>query len=193
MQNRQDVIDRLQILKTESGQSEKEFKKTLSKITGKTPRTVRRWYALETSIHDDDIKTIAEHFGEHVHWLKYGEMHERRVMVDQIMSSNHFGAVIMKNGKAEEMNYKFIEMMNLTPEKLNEAEACEYVLSQQTSETVGLCQISDMHAQAHGAYHHQMIMLLGDRKNHSIEVTTLNINNGRVLRILVDKGIVERT
>ena len=50
-----------------------------------------------------------------------------------------------------------------------------------------------MHAQAHGAYHHHMMMKLGDNKNHNIEVTTLNINNGRVLRILVDKGIVERT
>lgn len=193
MQNRQDVIDRLQILKTEYGQTEKEFRKILAKITGKTSRTIRRWYALETSIQEDDIKVIAEYFGQHVHWLKYGHMKERRPMVDQIMSSNHYGAVIMKNGKAEEMNYKFIEMMKLTPEKLSEAEACEFVLSRQSSEVVDLCQISDSHAKEHGAYHHHMVMKLGDEKFHSIEITTLNINNDRVLRILVDKGIVKRT
>ncbi len=193
MQNRKDVIERLQILKTELGQSEKEFKKNLSKITGKTPRTIRRWFALETSIQEDDIKVIAEFFGQHPHWLKYGHTHDRKPMVDQIMSSNHYGVVIMKDGKAEKMNYKFIEMMKLTPDILNEVEACDYVLSLQTRETVDLCQISSMHAQVHGAYHHQMIMKLGDEKSHSIEVTTLNINNGRVLRIMVDKGVVERT
>ena len=193
MQSRQDVIKRLEVLKAESGQSEKDFKKNLSKITGKTSRTIRRWFALETSIPDDDLKIISDYFGQHVHWLKYGDAHEHRTMIDQIMSSNHFGAVIMRDGKAEEMNYKFMEMMNLTPEKLNTFEACEHVLSLQPDETVSLCDISGKHAALHGGYHHTMIMNLGDGKAHNIDVTSLNINNGRVLRILLDRGAVGRT
>ncbi|MCW9013938.1 MAG: hypothetical protein OQL06_09160 [Gammaproteobacteria bacterium] len=188
-----EVIDRLNILRQDSGQTEKEFRKTLSEITGKTPRTLRRWYALETAIQDEDLKIIAKHFGQHEHWLKYGDRHQTRSMVDQIMASNHYGAVIMQDGKAVDMNYKFIEMMNLTPEKLDEAEACEYVLNLQPKEASSLCGISENMALQNGCHHHNMNMVLGDMQTHSIEVTTLNINNGRILRIFMDKGQILRT
>lgn len=190
---KQEIIDRLDILRTDAGQSEKEFRKTLAEITGKTPRTLRRWYALESEIQDDDLKTIAKHFGQHEHWLKYGDRQHSRSMVDQIMASNHFGAIIMHDGKAVDMNYKFIEMMGLTPEKLNTTEACEYVLSLQSKEASSLCEISENMALKNGAHHHNMVMVLGDMLPHNIDVTTLNINNGRVLRVFMDKGQILRT
>ncbi len=193
MESRKDIVKRLGILKIESGQSEKDFKKNLSKITGKTPRTIRRWFALETSIPDDDLKVITDYYGQHVHWLKYGDIGRQRNMIDQIMSSNHFGAVIMKNGKAEEMNYKFIEMMNLSPEQLDQAEACELVMGRQPDETISLCDISGNQALMQGAYQHNMTMILGDEQEHNIEMTSLNINNERVLRIIVDKGVARRS
>lgn len=56
MGDRQQIIDRLTVLQQESGLSKQEFKKTLASITGKTPRTLRRWFALETIIQDHDIK-----------------------------------------------------------------------------------------------------------------------------------------
>ena len=104
------------------------------------------------------------------------------------MASNHFGVVIMQDGMAEQINHKFLEMMNLTSEELNIEKVCEHVLSFQTEETVSLCSISGQMAQQHGSHHLTMIMTLGDQRQHSVDVTTLNINHGRVLRILADKG-----
>lgn len=184
-----EVIERLNTLQQEACMSNQEFRKALNKITGKTPRTLRRWYSLETTIQDEDLQKISQHFGHHDNWLKFGDNNEREFLIDQIMTSNHYGAVVMKDGLAERMNYKFIEMMSLTPENLNEQEACKYVLSFQPEETVGLCSISGQLAEQRGSHHHTMVMIMGDQKPHTVDCTTLNINHGRVLRIIVDKGL----
>jgi hypothetical protein len=184
-----EVVERLCILQQEAGLNKHEFKKLLAEVTGKTPRTLRRWYAFETIIQDTDLKKIALHFGQHENWLKFGDV-GRESMIDQIMISNHFGVVIMKDSTAESMNHKFIEMMDLNAKNLNEAEACKYILNMQPEETVGLCDISGQLAQQRGSHHHTMVMIMGDNKQHTVEVTTLNINHGRVLRIIVDKGLV---
>jgi len=187
---KKEVVERLIILQKEAGLDKQEFKKVLSTITGKTLRTLRRWYALETVVQDADLKKIAVHFGHHENWLKFGDKNNQGSLIDQIMTSNHYGAVVMKDGHAERMNHKFIEMMNLTSEGLSAEKACEYVLSFQPEETVGLCEISGHLAEQSGSHHHAMVMIMGDKKQHAVEVTTLNINHGRVLRIIVDKGLI---
>lgn len=189
MDYKRDVLNRLNILQQEARTSKQEFKKILAKVTGKTPRTLRRWYSLETVIQDEDLKKIAVYFGHHENWLKFGDDNNQGLLIDQIMTSNHYGAVVMKSGTAERMNHKFIEMMRLTPENLNEQEACEYILSFQPEETVSLCEISGHVAEQRGSHHHTMVMIMGDKKQHTVDVTTLNINHGRVLRIIVDKGL----
>ncbi|MCW8933256.1 MAG: hypothetical protein OQK98_00895 [Gammaproteobacteria bacterium] len=184
-----EVIDRLHILQKEINASNQEFKKILSNVTTKHPRTIRRWYSLEANIQEADLKKIALHFGHHENWLKWGNNTNSPSLIDEIMTSNHYGAVIMKEGAAEKMNHKFIQMMNLTSDKMNAQEACHYVLSLQSEETVGLCEISGQIAIKTGSHHHSMNMIMGDEKKHSVDVTTLNINNGRVLRIISDKGM----
>ena len=190
MGEKKQIIDRLNILQEESGLSHQEFKKTLAKATGKTPRTLRRWFALETIIQDADIKKIAAHFGLHENWLKFGDKNHHESLIDQIMTSNHFGAVIMKDHKSEKINHKFIEMMALSTKNLDENAACDYVLNFQSEETKGLCEISGQLAEQSGSHHLTMIMVLGDGIKHTVEVTTLSLNHGRILRIIVDKGHV---
>jgi len=185
-----EVIDRLHILQNEINANNQEFKKILSNVTSKNPRTIRRWYSLEANIQDADLKKIALHFGHHENWLKWGNNTNTPSLIDEIMTSNHYGAVIMKEGAAEKMNHKFVQMMSLTLENMNTQEACHYVLSLQPDETVSLCEISGQIAIQNGSHHHSMIMILGDKKQHTVDVTTLNINNGRVLRIISDKGMV---
>ena len=190
MGDKKQVVDRLYLLQVESGLSKQEFKKTLAKITGKTPRTLRRWFALETIIQEADIKKIASHFGLHENWLKFGDKNHHESLIDQIMTSNHFGAVIVKNKITEKVNHKFIEMMALDLDDIDETKACEYILSYQSEETNGLCEISTQLAERSGSHHLTMVMILGDQKQHSVDVTTLNLNHGRILRILADKGLV---
>jgi len=184
-----EVIDRLHILQNEINASSQEFKKILSTVTAKNPRTIRRWYSLEANIQDVDLKKIALHFGHHENWLRWGNNSNTPSLIDEIMTSNHYGAVIMKEGNAEKMNHKFIQMMNLTSEYIDAKEACHYVLSFQPEETVSLCEISGQIAIQTGSHHHSMIMIMGDKKQHTVDITTLNINNGRVLRIISDKGL----
>jgi len=185
-----EVIDRLHILQNEINVSSQEFKKILCTVTAKNPRTIRRWYSLEANIQDVDLKKIALHFGHHENWLKWGNNSSTPSLIDEIMTSNHYGAVIMKESTAEKMNHKFIQMMNLSSADIDAHEACQYVLSFQPEETVSLCEISGQIAMQSGSHHHSMIMIMGDQKPHTVDVTTLNINNGRVLRIISDKGLV---
>lgn len=190
MSDKQQIIDRLTVLQQESGLCKQEFKKVLANITGKTPRTLRRWYALETIIQDSDINKIATHFGLHQNWLKYGDKDNHESLIDQIMTSNHFGAVVLKDGLVERTNHKFNEMMKLSVESADMLHACEMIMGKQSEETTSLCSISRQLAEQSGAHHITMIMLLGDQKHHTVDVTTLNLNNGRILRILMDKGQV---
>jgi hypothetical protein len=190
MGDRQQIIDRLTVLQQESGLSKQEFKKTLASITGKTPRTLRRWFALETIIQDNDIKKIASHFGLHENWLKFGDKNPHESLIDQIMTSNHFGAVVIKDGLVEKTNHKFNEMMSLPEDMPDMANACDQIMGQQSEESINLCQISRQLAEQSGAHHITMIMKLGDQKHHTVDVTTLNLNHGRILRIVVDKGLV---
>lgn len=186
---KREVIERLHILQKEINANNQEFKKILSTVTSKNPRTIRRWYSLEANIQDTDLKKIALHFGHHENWLKIGDNNGSTSLIDEIMTSNHYGAVIMKNHTAEKMNYKFTEMMNLKSDYTNAQKACDYVLSYQSGETVSLCEISGQIAMKTGFHHQSMIMILGDKKHHTVDITTLNINNGRVLRIISDKGL----
>jgi len=190
MGDKKQVIDRLNVLQEESGLSKQEFKKTLAKVTGKTPRTLRRWFALETIIQEADIKKIATHFGLHENWLKFGDKNHHESLIDQIMTSNHFGAVILKDKITEKVNHKFIDMMALDFDEVDEAQTCEHILSYQSEETNGLCEISTQLAERGGSHHITMVMILGDKKQHTVDVTTLNLNHGRILRIIVDKGLV---
>ena len=187
---KREVLDRLNILQQEAAITLQDFKRKLTEITGKTPRTLRRWYSLDSVIQDTDLKKIALHFGHHENWLKLGENQNQQSMVDQIMASNHFGAVIINDDLTEKMNHKFVEMMGLTIDNVNNPDICKDILSLQSEETVGMCDISSQMAQKRGSYHHTMIMILGDQKQHTVDVTTLNINHGRLLRIIVDKGQV---
>ncbi|RDH81418.1 MAG: hypothetical protein DIZ80_15130 [endosymbiont of Galathealinum brachiosum] len=189
MGTKSNVISRLDIIQNEISATNQQFKKSLSTITGKNPRTIRRWYSLEACIQDIDLNKIAVHFGHHENWLKFGAHNNSPSLIDEIMTSNHYGAVIMKDGAAEKMNHKFIDMMKLTKLTLDADEACKHVLSLQTDETVGLCEISGQIAMQSGSHHHTMVMVMGDDKSHTVDVTTLNINNGRVLRIIADKGL----
>ncbi len=191
MNNKKSIIDRLESLKIESGLSDKVFKDTLSSVTGKTPRTIRRWFSLESSIHEIDIERISKYFGKHVHWLRYGENSHASTAVDQIMYSNHFGAVILKDNKVEEVNFKFIEMMNLSETDVQRQDICDYVLQFQPEETVTQCKIGNDNAISNGASVDHLIMVLGDGKTHNIESTSLNLNHGRILRILFDKGLAD--
>ena len=189
MGNKSEVINRLQIIQNEISATNQQFKKSLSTITGKNPRTIRRWYSLEACIQDIDLNKIAVYFGHHENWLKFGANNNTPSLIDEIMTSNHYGAVIMKDGATEKMNHKFIDMMQLTALTLEPNEACKHVLSLQTDETISLCEISGQIAIQSGSHHHTMVMLMGDKKHHTVDVTTLNINNGRVLRIIADKGL----
>lgn len=182
------VIERLNVLQEESGLSHQEFKKTLAHATGKTPRTLRRWFALETIIPDTDIKKIASHFGLHENWLKFGDKNHHESLIDQIMTSKHFGAVIIKDHKSEKVNHKFKEMMELSDASIDDGTACDYVLNYQSEETKGLCEISAQLAEQSGSHHHTMTMILGDKNKHTVDVTTLSLNHGRILIIIVDKG-----
>lgn len=189
--NKKSIIDRLESLKIESGLSEKTFKDTLASITGKTPRTIRRWYSLESSIHENDIERIAKYFGKHVYWLRYGDHNHSATVLDQIMYSNHFGAVVLKDDKVEDVNFKFIDMMNLSDKDIRHQDICDYVLQFQSEETINQCKQGNDCAINHGAFTEQMTMVLGDGKNHNIESTALNLNHGRILRILFDKGLAD--
>lgn len=191
MKNKKLVTDRLEQLKIESGLSDKHFKSTLATITGKTPRTVRRWYSLENNIHEADIERIAKYFGKHVHWLRYGDRRNLLTAVDQIMSSNHFGAIILKNNQVEEINFKLVEMMGLFDKDITQENTYDYILQLQSDETIQQCTLSHEHAINHGAHIDTIVMQLGDNQKHFIESTTLHLNNNRILRILFDKGLVE--
>lgn len=189
MKNKKLVLERLNLLKIESGQSDKDFKNTLASITGKTPRTVRRWYSLENNIHDADIDSIAKYFGKHSHWLRYGDRRRATGTVDQIMSSDYFGVVILKDNLVEDVNFKLLEMMAL-PDTDNQPNILHHLLQQQSEQTLQLYKSNHEQAINDGTHVTQMSMLLGDDKQHLIEVTTLNLNNNRVLKILFDKGLV---
>ncbi len=191
VKNKKLVTERLEQLKVESGLSEKHFKNTLATITGKTPRTIRRWYSLENNIHESDIERIAKYFGKHVHWLRYGDRRSVSTAVDQIMSSDHFGAIVLKDDQVEEVNFKLTEMMGLFDKDINKENICDYILHSQSDETIQQCKLGQEQAITHGAHVDEMIMVLGDDKKHFIEATTLHLNNSRILRILFDKGLVE--
>lgn len=191
VKNKKLVTERLDQLKLESGLSDKHFKSTLASITGKTPRTIRRWYSLENNIHESDIERIAKYFGKHVHWLRYGDRRNASTAADQIMSSDHFGAIILIDGHAEEVNFKLTEMMGLLDKDISKENICDYILNLQSAETIQQCKLGQEHAITHGTHVDQIIMVLGDDKKHFIEATTLHLNNSRILRILFDKGLVE--
>ena len=191
VKNKKSVTERLDQLKVESGLSDKHFKNTLATITGKTPRTIRRWYSLENNIHESDIERIAKYFGKHVHWLRYGDRRNISTAVDQIMSSDHFGAILLKDDQVEEVNFKLTEMMGLFDKDIRKESICDYILNSQSDETIQQCKLGQEHAIAHGAHVDQMIMVLDDDKKHFIEATTLHLNNSRILRILFDKGFAE--
>lgn len=188
MNNKKSMIDRLDQIKIESGHSEKAFKDVLATITGKTSRTIRRWYSLESKVHDNDIELIAKFFGKHVHWLRYGNRNATMTPIDQIMSSDHFGVVILKDNKVEEVNFKFTEMMRLSLTESNQHDICDQILTTQPSDTIRQCNESNHIAFTDGAHIDQIVMRLGDNKEHHIETTTLNISNGRILKVLFDKG-----
>lgn len=191
MNNKKLLIERLDQLKFESGLSDKDFKNILASITGKTPRTIRRWYSLENNIHDIDIENIAKYFGKHAHWLRYGDRRKASGTVDQIMSSNHFGAVILKDNQVEEVNFKLLDMMKLSDKALSQEQICDHILQLQSAETIQQYKSNHEKAISDGAHVEQMTMLLGDDQKHFIEAITLNLNNNRVLKILFDKGLVE--
>ena len=195
MNNKKLIIERLDQLKVESGLSDKSFKNTLASLTGKTPRTVRRWYSFESNIHENDIDRIAKFFGKHVHWLRYGDSDREQIStaVDQIMYSDHFAAIVFKDDKVEEANFKFIEMMDLADKNIPKQDYCEYVLKSQSEETAKKCKHGHDKAIEQGACVDQMIMTLGDEKKHHVESTTLHLNNNRTLRILFDKGLVSQS
>jgi len=184
------MIDRLDQLKIESGHSDKVFKDILASITGKTSRTVRRWYSFESRIHDNDIELIAKFFGKHIHWLRYGNRNATLTPIDQIMSSDQFAVVILKDNKVEEVNFKFTEMMKLSTSYATQQDICDDILQLQSSATIKQCNESNHIAFTDGIHIDQLVMLLGDQKEHHIETTTLNISNGRILKILFDKGLV---
>ena len=191
MNNKKSVIDRLHQLKVESGLSDKIFKSTLASITGKTPRTVRRWFSLENNVHENDIERIAKYFGKHVHWLRYGDRRNTSTPVDQIMSSDHFGAVLLNEDQVEDANFKLIEMMQLSDKEINREHICEYILNMQSEETRQQCQLGHDHAVTNGVHIDELILVLGDNKKHFIERTILHLNNSRLLMILFDKGMAE--
>lgn len=190
MNNKKLIIERLDQLKVESGLSDKAFKNTLASLTGKTPRTIRRWYSFESNIHENDIERIAKFFGKHVHWLRYGDRDQVATAVDQIMYSDYFGALILKDGKVEEANFKFIEMMDLADKNIHKQDICEHILKSQPEDTAKKCKDGHDKAIECGAFVDQLIMVLGDNQEHHIESTTLHLNNNRILRILFDKGLV---
>lgn len=191
MNNKKSLIDRLELIKVESGHSDKTFKNTLATITGKTSRTIRRWYSLESSIHETDIERIAKYFGKHVQWLRYGDRQNISSAVDEIMSSDHFGAVILKDDKIEEANFKFLEMLNLSKLNIKHHSICDYIAQLQPEQTFLHCKQSHEHAIKNGVHLDQMEIFLGDNNRHIVESTTLNLNNGRVLRIIFDKGLAD--
>ena len=193
MNNKKIIIERLEQLKVESGLSDKSFKNALSSVTGKTPRTIRRWYSFESNIHENDIDRIAKYFGKHAHWLRYGDRNHVSTAVDQIMSSDHFGAVILKDEKVEEANFKFMDMMNLSFDSINKQDICEHILNAQSNDTAKKCKNGNEKAIEMGAFVDQLIMTLGDNLEHHIESTTLHLNNNRLLRILFDKGLTSQT
>ena len=192
MNNKKSIIERLEQLKVESGLSDKSFKNTLASLTGKTPRTIRRWYSFESNIHESDIERIAKFFGKHVHWLRYGDRDQVSTAVDQIMYSDHFGAIIFKDEKVEEVNFKFIDMMNLADKDIPKQDFCDYVLQSQSEETAKKCKDGHDKAIEHGAFVDQMKMILGDNQEHHVESTTPHLNNNRILRILFDKGLTNQ-
>jgi len=191
--NKKSVIDRLHQLKIESGLSDKIFKSTLSSITGKTPRTVRRWFSLENNVHENDIERIAKYFGKHVHWLRYGDRRSVSTPVDQIMSSDHFGAILLAEDQVEDANFKLIEMMQLSDKEINREHICDYILNMQSEETRQQCKLGHDHAVTNGIHIDELVMVLGDNKKHFIERTILHLNNSRVLMILFDKGLIEQS
>jgi len=193
MKKKQEVLERLNILQVEVEQTENEFRKTLSNITGKTLRTIRRWYAKETAIHNRDLKLIAEYFSQHENWLKYGDQHNHQSMIDQIFISEHYGAVITNKRRAVNINYKFIEMMHLTDLKTNDTDPFNYLLDIQSKQTLALYDISTDMAEENGFHHHNMTIKLNNSRMHCMDVTTLKINNRKLLRIFMDKGQIVRT
>jgi len=190
--NKKSVIDRLHQLKIESGLSDKIFKSTLASITGKTPRTVRRWFSLENNVHENDIERIAKYFGKHVHWLRYGDRRNTSTPVDQIMSSDHFGALLLNEDQVEDANFKLIEMMQLSDKQISKEHICDYILNMQSEETRQQCRLGHDNAVTNGVHIDELVMMLGDNKKHFIERTILHLNNSRVLMILFDNGIVEQ-
>ena len=192
MNNKKSVIDRLHQLKIESGLSDKTFKSTLASITGKTPRTIRRWFSLENNVHENDIERIAKYFGKHVHWLRYGDRRNSSTPVDQIMSSDHFGALLLNDDQVEEANFKLIEMMQLSDKEISKEHICDYILNMQSDETRQQCQLGHDNAITNGVHIDELIMMLGDNEKHFIERTILHLNNSRLLMILFDKGVVEQ-
>lgn len=193
MNNKKLIVERLEQLKVESGLSDKSFKNTLASLTGKTPRTIRRWYSFESNIHETDIERIAKFFGKHVHWLRYGDRGQVSTAVDQIMYSDHFAAVILKDEKVEEVNFKFTEMMDLTDKSIPKQNICDHILKSQSEDTVKRCKNGHDKAIENGAFVDQLKMTLGDGQEHHIESTTLHLNNNRVLRILFDKGLADQS
>jgi hypothetical protein len=193
MTEKQNIIERLNVLQMEVEQAENEFRKTLSNITGKTLRTIRRWYAKETSIHDDDLHLIAEYFGQHENWLKFGDLHNHQSMIDQVLISEHYGAVITNKSRAENINHKFIEMMNLSPDQTNGADPFDYLFDMQNEQTLALYNISTDMAQENGFHHHNMTIKLNNGHSHCMDITTLKISNNKLLRIFMNKGQIVRT
>jgi len=193
MNGKKVIIDRFNVLQAEAGQTENEFRKTLSFVTGKTPRTIRRWYAQETTIHEGDLKLIAEYFGQHENWLKLGDQNSRQSITDQIIASNHFGVVVTNNGQAENMNHKFLNMMGLDSDHGNEIDIFNHLLNIQSEQTLTLYNVSTEMTEENGFHHHNMTVKLGNGDVHCMNVTTLNINNGKLLRIFMDMGQIVRT
>jgi len=170
------------VLELKGEMDEAQFKRKLSRITGKSERTVRRWFH-EGAIPTCQLSKIADHYQMDPLVLIHGDRRSNGGL-EAILASDKYAAVMIENGMATTMNARFIELMNLA-EVAPDVNACETIKSKQNTETLVLCRLSDQLARDKGCHTHHVKMVLGDGEYHDIEITTLFISDDKVIRILM--------
>ena len=170
------------VLKLKGKMDEVQFKRKLSKITGKSERTVRRWFH-EGAIPTYQLSKIADHFKIDPSVLIHGDRQSNDGF-EAIMASDKYAAVIVEDGRATSMNARFIEWMDLANEEPG-VDTCEIIRGKQNTETLVLCRLSDQLARDKGCHTHHVKMILGDGEYHDIEITTLSIADNKIIRIFI--------
>lgn len=173
------LLSKLETIRVSHGLDRKEFIRVLSTITDKSERTVRRWLS-GSQPKRDDLDLIAKYFSVDTHFFRSGATD----LIDRILNSDSFGAVLITDGKVSNINTAFMRMMGI--DNGWQDAACEIISDRQHKDFKGFCDYSQAFANQYGVHAALIPMTVGGGVKTYMNVFTLSIGAKTYLRVFTE-------